>query len=156
MHSWCGWYSFPTLASFDGRRGPLGGRSRNLTNMPGKRTNATSIIKDAHQLWRHRMFFVGMIGVIFVEVGQSGQVRIIALNAHHLAKTGGSIVTTRVNCIVSFREVKELRGGMSASSLRNRLSLSPSMNAITPSEGVRLQIASGSLLDRISVYSTFL
>lgn len=133
--------------------------------MARKRTSATSVIKDAHQLWRHRMFFVGMIGVIFVEVGQSDQVRIIALNAHHLAKTGGSIVITRVNCIDSaidagivsvVREVKKLRGGRSASSLRNRLSLNPPMSAITPSEGVRLQIASGSLLDRISVYSTFL
>ena len=45
---------------------------------------------------------VQMVDVIFADVAQPDQARIIALNAHHFLKNGGAIVISiKANCIDS-------------------------------------------------------
>lgn len=90
---------------------------RDLINMAKKRTNVIPIIEDARHPQRYRML-VGMVDVIFADVAQPDQARIIALNAHHFLKVGGHIVISiKANCIdstvdaatVFAREVKKLQ-----------------------------------------------
>lgn len=90
---------------------------RDLINVAKKRTNIIPIIEDARHPQKYRML-VGMVDVIFADVAQPDQARIIALNAHHFLKTGGHIVISiKANCIdstvdaatVFAREVKKLQ-----------------------------------------------
>jgi rRNA 2'-O-methyltransferase fibrillarin len=90
---------------------------RDLINVAKKRTNIIPIIEDARHPQRYRML-VGMVDVIFADVAQPDQARIIALNAHHFLKIGGHIVISiKANCIdstvdaatVFAREVKKLQ-----------------------------------------------
>ena len=90
---------------------------RDLINMAKKRTNVIPIIDDARHPHKYRML-VGMVDVIFADVAQPDQARIIALNAHNFLKTGGHIVISiKANCIdstvdaatVFAREVKKLQ-----------------------------------------------
>jgi rRNA 2'-O-methyltransferase fibrillarin len=90
---------------------------RDLINMAKKRTNVIPIIEDARHPQKYRML-VGMVDVIFADVAQPDQARIIALNAHHFLRTGGHIVISiKANCIdstvdaatVFAREVKKLQ-----------------------------------------------
>ncbi|KAG0515980.1 hypothetical protein BDA96_10G324100 [Sorghum bicolor] len=53
---------------------------RDLVNMAKKRTNVIPIIEDARHPARYRML-VGMVDVIFSDVAQPDQARILALNA---------------------------------------------------------------------------
>ena len=64
---------------------------RDLINMAKKRTNVIPIIEDARYPQKYRML-VGMVDVIFADVAQPDQARIISLNAHHFLKNGGHIV----------------------------------------------------------------
>lgn len=74
---------------------------RDLINVAKKRTNIIPIIEDARHPQRYRML-VGMVDVIFADVAQPDQARIIALNAHHFLKVGGHIVISiKANCIDS-------------------------------------------------------
>lgn len=74
---------------------------RDLINMAKRRTNVVPIIEDARLPQKYRML-VGMVDVIFADVAQPDQARIIALNAHHFLKTGGHIVISiKANCIDS-------------------------------------------------------
>jgi rRNA 2'-O-methyltransferase fibrillarin len=74
---------------------------RDLLNVAKKRTNIIPIIEDARHPQKYRML-VGMVDVIFADVAQPDQARIIALNAHHFLKQGGHIVISiKANCIDS-------------------------------------------------------
>ena len=90
---------------------------RDLLNMAKKRTNIIPIIEDARHPQKYRML-VGMVDVVFADVAQPDQARIIALNAHMFLKTEGHIVISiKANCIdstvdaatVFAREVKKLQ-----------------------------------------------
>jgi rRNA 2'-O-methyltransferase fibrillarin len=85
--------------------------------MAKKRTNVIPIIEDARHPHKYRML-VGMVDVVFADVAQPDQARIIAINSHMFLKTGGHIVISiKANCIdstvdaevVFAREVKKLQ-----------------------------------------------
>ncbi|KAL7418682.1 Small subunit processome complex component [Cryptotrichosporon argae] len=74
---------------------------RDLIGMAKKRTNVIPIVEDARHPQKYRML-VQMVDVIFADVAQPDQARIIALNAHHFLKEGGAIVISiKANCIDS-------------------------------------------------------
>ncbi|KAK3131199.1 hypothetical protein QOZ80_6BG0503350 [Eleusine coracana subsp. coracana] len=57
---------------------------KDLVNMAKKRTNVIPIIEDARHPARYRML-VGMVDVIFSDVAQPDQARILALNASYFS-----------------------------------------------------------------------
>ena len=74
---------------------------RDLIGMAKKRTNVIPIVEDARHPQKYLML-VQMVDVIFADVAQPDQARIIALNAHHFLKNGGAIVISiKANCIDS-------------------------------------------------------
>lgn len=74
---------------------------RDLINMAKKRTNVIPIIEDARHPHKYRML-VGMVDVIFADVAQPDQSRIIGINAHNFLKNNGHIVISiKANCIDS-------------------------------------------------------
>ncbi|XP_050385431.1 rRNA 2'-O-methyltransferase fibrillarin 1-like [Argentina anserina] len=74
---------------------------RDLVNMAKKRTNVIPIIEDARHPAKYRML-VGMVDVIFSDVAQPDQARILALNASYFLKTGGHfVISIKANCIDS-------------------------------------------------------
>lgn len=74
---------------------------RDLIGMAKLRTNVIPIVEDARHPQKYRML-VQMVDVIFADVAQPDQARIIALNAHHFLKNGGAIVISiKANCIDS-------------------------------------------------------
>ncbi|KAF7720982.1 Small subunit processome complex component [Apophysomyces ossiformis] len=90
---------------------------RDLINMAKKRTNVVPIVEDARHPHKYRML-VPMVDVIFADVAQPDQARIITLNAHHFLKNNGHIVISiKASCIdstvdaatVFAREVKKLQ-----------------------------------------------
>ncbi|TPX64816.1 hypothetical protein SpCBS45565_g05590 [Spizellomyces sp. 'palustris'] len=89
---------------------------RDLINMAKKRTNVIPIIEDARHPHKYRML-VGMVDVVFADVAQPDQARIVTMNAHMFLKNGGHVViSVKANCIdstvaadiVFAREVKKL------------------------------------------------
>lgn len=90
---------------------------RDLINVAKKRTNIIPIIEDARHPHKYRML-VSMVDVVFADVAQPDQARIVALNAHYFLKNGGNVVISiKANCIdstvdaetVFAREVKKLQ-----------------------------------------------
>jgi rRNA 2'-O-methyltransferase fibrillarin len=90
---------------------------RDLINVAKKRTNVIPIIEDARYPGKYRML-VGMVDVIFADVAQPDQARIVAINAHHFLKNEGHfIISIKANCIdstapaeaVFAKEVQKLR-----------------------------------------------
>ncbi|KAM4068978.1 hypothetical protein ACB094_12G054300 [Castanea mollissima] len=74
---------------------------RDLVNMAKKRTNVIPIIEDARHPSKYRML-VGMVDVIFSDVAQPDQARILALNASCLLKAEGHfVISIKANCIDS-------------------------------------------------------
>ena len=74
---------------------------RDLTNMAKKRPNVVPIVEDARQPLKYRML-VGPCDVIFSDVAQPDQARIVALNAQmFLKKDGWFIVSIKANCVDS-------------------------------------------------------
>ncbi|CAK7337337.1 unnamed protein product [Dovyalis caffra] len=74
---------------------------RDLVNMAKKRTNIIPIIEDARHPAKYRML-VGMVDVIFSDVAQPDQARILALNASYFLKAGGHfVISIKANCIDS-------------------------------------------------------
>ncbi|KZZ99384.1 Fibrillarin [Moelleriella libera RCEF 2490] len=74
---------------------------RDLINMASKRTNVVPIVEDARQPARYRMI-VPMVDVIFADVAQPDQARIVAMNANWFLKVGGGIlISIKANCIDS-------------------------------------------------------
>ncbi|EWC44438.1 rRNA 2'-O-methyltransferase fibrillarin [Drechslerella stenobrocha 248] len=90
---------------------------RDLINMAKKRTNVIPIIEDARHPMKYRML-VSMVDVVFADVAQPDQARIVGLNAHLFLKdNGGVVVSIKASCIdstaapeaVFANEVKRLR-----------------------------------------------
>ncbi|PKU74949.1 mediator of RNA polymerase II transcription subunit 36a [Dendrobium catenatum] len=90
---------------------------RDLVNMAKKRTNVIPIIEDARHPTKYRML-VGMVDVIFSDVAQPDQARILGLNASFFLKNGGHfVISIKANCIdstvpaeaVFAQEVKKLQ-----------------------------------------------
>lgn len=77
---------------------------RDLVNMAKKRTNVIPIIHDARKPLDYR-FLVGMVDIVFADVAQPDQARIIAENAKHFLKNGGHfLISIKANCIDSTNE----------------------------------------------------
>ena len=90
---------------------------RDLINMATHRPNVIPIVEDARHPLRYRML-VPMVDVIFADVAQPDQARIVGLNAHlYLKELGGILVSIKANCIdstaspevVFSREVQKMR-----------------------------------------------
>lgn len=90
---------------------------RDLINMARKRTNVIPIVEDARHPMKYRML-VGMVDVVFADVAQPDQARIVGLNCHlFLKNNGGVVVSVKANCIdstaapeaVFAREVQKMR-----------------------------------------------
>ncbi|CAD2093835.1 rRNA 2'-O-methyltransferase fibrillarin, putative [Plasmodium vinckei brucechwatti] len=74
---------------------------RDLTNMAKKRLNVVPIVEDARQPIKYRML-VDMVDVVFADVAQPDQARIVAMNAHMFLKTGGwFVISIKANCVDS-------------------------------------------------------
>jgi len=74
---------------------------RDLINVAKKRTNVVPIIEDARHPYRYRML-VGMVDILFADVAQPDQARILALNAHQfLMNDGHFVISIKANCIDS-------------------------------------------------------
>lgn len=74
---------------------------RDLINMATHRTNVIPIIEDARHPLRYRML-VPMVDVIFADVAQPDQARIVGFNAHQYLKVGGGmVISVKANCIDS-------------------------------------------------------
>jgi len=90
---------------------------RDLINVAKKRTNIIPIIEDARHPQKYRML-VGMVDVIFADVAQPDQARILSLNAQYFLKNNGKFcISIKANCIdstasaeiVFAKEVKKLQ-----------------------------------------------
>lgn len=74
---------------------------RDLVNMAKKRPNIVPIIDDARYPQRYRML-VSMVDVVFADVAQPDQARILGLNAQYFVKNGGHfVISIKANCIDS-------------------------------------------------------
>ncbi|CAL1267016.1 unnamed protein product [Larinioides sclopetarius] len=74
---------------------------RDLLNVAQKRNNIVPIIEDARLPHKYRML-VGMVDVIFSDVAQPDQARILALNAQsYLKNEGHFIISIKASCIDS-------------------------------------------------------
>lgn len=74
---------------------------RELINMAKKRTNVIPIVEDARYPLKYRML-VGMVDVIFADVAQPDQARIVGHNAQYFLKNGGHfVISIKANCIDS-------------------------------------------------------
>lgn len=74
---------------------------RDLLNVARSRPNIIPILEDARHPHKYRML-VGMVDVIFADVAQPDQARIVALNAHNFLKNDGyAVISIKANCIDS-------------------------------------------------------
>ncbi|KAJ1307725.1 hypothetical protein OPQ81_001813 [Rhizoctonia solani] len=74
---------------------------RDLINMAKKRTNVIPIVEDARYPNKYRML-LSLVDVVFADVAQPDQARIVALNSHHFLKNGGhAVISIKANCIDS-------------------------------------------------------
>jgi len=74
---------------------------RDLVNMAKKRTNVIPIIEDARHPQKYRML-VPMVDVIFADVAQPDQARILGLNAAMFVKNRGHfVISIKASCIDS-------------------------------------------------------
>lgn len=74
---------------------------RDLVNMAKKRPNVVPIIEDARHPQKYRML-IPMVDVVFADVAQPDQARIVALNAQYFLKQGGNfIISVKASCIDS-------------------------------------------------------
>lgn len=81
---------------------------RDLLSMAKKRTNIVPIIEDARLPQRYRMI-VPVVDVIFADVAQPDQARIVGLNAKYFLKEkGGVVISIKANCIDSIKAPAEV------------------------------------------------
>ena len=74
---------------------------RDLVNMAKKRTNVIPIIEDARHPQKYRML-VPMVDVIFADVAQPDQARILGLNAGMFVKNRGHfVISIKASCVDS-------------------------------------------------------
>lgn len=90
---------------------------RDLVNMAKQRPNIIPIIEDARHPQKYRML-VPMVDVVFADVAQPDQARIVGLNAQYFLKNGGNfVISIKASCIdstappeaVFAREVKKMQ-----------------------------------------------
>ncbi|KAI5172545.1 rRNA 2'-O-methyltransferase fibrillarin [Nematocida sp. LUAm3] len=81
---------------------------RDLLSLAKKRTNIIPIIEDARLPQKYRML-VPMVDVVFADVAQPDQARILGLNAKYFLKEGGGVVISiKANCIDSVKAPSEV------------------------------------------------
>ena len=74
---------------------------RDLTNLAKRRPNIIPIVEDARYPLKYRML-LSMVDVIFADVAQPDQARIVGLNAEYFLKQGGHfVISIKANCIDS-------------------------------------------------------
>ncbi|KAH7819088.1 putative rRNA 2'-O-methyltransferase fibrillarin 2 [Monocercomonoides exilis] len=74
---------------------------RDLLGLAQKRANIVPIIEDARYPQRYRML-VPMVDVIFADVAQPDQARIVEINAKYFLKNGGHyVISIKASCIDS-------------------------------------------------------
>jgi len=74
---------------------------RELINVAKRRTNIIPIVEDARYPLKYRML-LSMVDVIFADVAQPDQARIVGLNAQYFLKNGGHfVISIKANCIDS-------------------------------------------------------
>lgn len=79
---------------------------RDLVNMAKKRPNVVPIIEDARQPQKYRMI-VPCVDVLFADVAQPDQARILGLNAEQFLRRGGAfMISIKANCVDSTKEPK--------------------------------------------------
>lgn len=78
---------------------------RDLVNVAKKRTNIIPVLEDARHPLKYRML-IGMVDVIFADVAQPDQTRIVALNAHTFLRNGGHFVIS-----IKVRGIEESKMG---------------------------------------------
>jgi len=84
---------------------------RDLLNVAKKRTNVVPIIEDARHPHKYRML-VPMVDVVFADVAQPDQARIVALNSQYFLKNGGHfVISIKANCIDSTAEPEAVFAG---------------------------------------------
>jgi len=90
---------------------------RDLINVAKRRINIIPIVEDARYPLKYRML-VPMVDVVFADVAQPDQARIVGLNAQTFLKNGGHfVISIKANCIdstasaeaVFASEIKKLR-----------------------------------------------
>ncbi|KAI6207323.1 hypothetical protein M3Y99_01847200 [Aphelenchoides fujianensis] len=84
---------------------------RDLLGVAKKRPNVVPIVDDARMPQRYSMI-VGIVDVIFSDVAQPDQARIVAMNAHKFLKNGGhAVISIKANCIDSTAEPEAVFAG---------------------------------------------
>ena len=74
---------------------------RDLLSLAKKRTNIIPIIEDARHPFKYRMF-LSLVDLIFSDVAQPDQARIMSINASYFLRTGGYfIISIKASCIDS-------------------------------------------------------
>lgn len=77
---------------------------RDLVNMAKKRPNVIPIIEDARQPLKYRMV-VPCVDVLFADVAQPDQARILGINAEHFLRRGGIfMISIKANCVDSTKK----------------------------------------------------
>lgn len=77
---------------------------RDLLNLSKRRTNIVPIIADARRPLEYR-FLIGVVDVVFADVAQPDQARIISLNCKYFLKNGGHfMISIKANCVDSTKE----------------------------------------------------
>lgn len=81
---------------------------RDLINMATRRPNVIPIVEDARHPLKYRML-MPMVDVIFADVAQPDQARIVALNAKMFLKQGGGmLISIKANCIDSTQPAEKV------------------------------------------------
>ena len=94
----------------------------------------SAIVEDARHPAKYRIL-MPMVDVIFADVAQPDQARIVAINAHQFLKNGGHVVISiKANCIDSTAPAAVV-----FESERNKLSA----ERIKPLEQLTLEVSSG-------------
>ena len=76
--------------------------ARELLNVTQMRSNIVPIIADARKPLEYRLIISSMVDVIFADVAQPDQARIVAINAQQYLKDGGAVViSVKASCIDS-------------------------------------------------------
>lgn len=84
---------------------------RDLLGVAKKRPNIVPIVDDARLPQKYSMI-VGIVDVIFSDVAQPDQARIVALNAHKFLRNGGHcVISIKANCIDSTAEAEVVFAG---------------------------------------------
>ncbi len=84
---------------------------RDLVNMAKKRTNVIPIIEDARHPQKYRML-VPMVDVIFADVAQPDQARILGINAAMFVKNRGHfVISIKASCVDSTKQPEIVYAG---------------------------------------------